>query len=157
MPLMVKIRLALLCVVAVAVVAGIVAVFVFLNAGAAEAKKREEAACAPIREKAQQQAVKAQVAAALFASGSSDGLWKSRAATTTKYTLVSDNFECFDDATVHYARDVLDVIESDDDAQLRYWNCSYDGETLRIQRIPVASGSDRRCTWYQLWQAGAYS
>ncbi|MGW1088632.1 hypothetical protein ACWD4L_20495 [Streptomyces sp. NPDC002596] len=178
MPLMVKIRLTLVCVVAVAVVAGIVGVFVFLNAGAAEARKREEAACVPAREKVQRQAEKAQDAVALIASAEhpqtdpetgflvqedelnervADGLTKSREATTTEYTLVSDNFQCFDSGMVRHARDWPAVVEDYDDAEMAHWNCSYDGEFLSVQRLPVRAGPDRQCTWEQLWQAGAYS
>ncbi|MGW1554751.1 hypothetical protein, partial [Streptomyces sp. NPDC002346] len=145
MPLMVKIRVALVCVVAVAVVAGIVAVFVFLNAGAAEAGKREEAACAPIREKVQRQVAKAQNAVVLIASGENpqtdpetgflvqedelaervaDGLTKSQEATTTEYTLVSDNFQCFNSGMVRHARDWLTAVKDYDDAEMAHWNCS---------------------------------
>ncbi|MFI5634012.1 hypothetical protein ACIA8E_32500 [Streptomyces sp. NPDC051664] len=110
---------------------------------------------APIADPQHDQVEKAQNDVALIAAKDpKPWLIRSREATTAQYKLVSDNFQCFDKGRVRYARDWLDVIEGNDDAQL---TCSYDGVALRAQRLPVAAGSDRQCTWEQLWQAGAYS
>ncbi|MGW1554722.1 hypothetical protein, partial [Streptomyces sp. NPDC002346] len=57
---------------------------------------------------------------------------------------------------VRHARDWLTAVKDYDDAEMAHWNCSYDGKFLRVERLPVRAGSDRQCTWQQLWQAGAY-
>ncbi|MFE7328060.1 hypothetical protein ACFU8W_24325 [Streptomyces sp. NPDC057565] len=169
MTLGVKIRFFLLAAAALAVVGGIVTVFVLLNVGAAEAERREQAACVPIRAKVEKYVTKVQTAAAYLAAaeekisagadpgeqGRGKAWYDSEIATTKQYQLISEHFPCFDKETVGHARSWLDLIASRDDEDRVRWNCWYDGNVMHVRELPVPASVVRQCTWEQLWQAGA--